>query len=36
MYVNVKNDKVKLLQDWRGVKESSAGGEFQYDIFDTL
>jgi hypothetical protein len=28
---------LELFQEWGGVdKESSGGGEFKYDIFDTL
>jgi hypothetical protein len=29
---------LKLFQEWReeGLKENGGGGEFKYDIFDTL
>jgi hypothetical protein len=29
---------LKLFQEWgeRGIKENNGGGEFMYDIFDTL
>jgi hypothetical protein len=36
MYVNAKIILLKLFQNSReeGIKESSGGGEFRYDIFD--
>jgi hypothetical protein len=38
MYVNAKMIPVKTVSGIRGgvMKESSGGGEFKYDIFDTL
>jgi hypothetical protein len=38
MYVNAKMIPLKLFQESvaGGTKESSGGGEFKYDIFDTL
>jgi hypothetical protein len=38
MYVNAKMIPVKTVPGIRGrkMKESSGGGKFKYDIFDTL
>jgi hypothetical protein len=38
MYVNAKVIPVKTTAGIRGggIKESSGGGEFKYDTFDTL
>jgi hypothetical protein len=36
MYVNAKMIPVKTVPGMAGVKVSSGGGEFKYDIFDTL
>jgi hypothetical protein len=38
MYVNVKIIPVETVPGIRGggMKESNGGGEFKYDIFDTL
>jgi hypothetical protein len=44
MYANAKMIPVETFQELRGrgegkrkeVKESSGGGEFKYDVFDTL
>jgi hypothetical protein len=38
MYVNAKMKPVEAVPGIRGggMEESSGGGEFKYDIFDTL
>jgi hypothetical protein len=38
MYVNVKMIPIETIPGLRGgrMKESNEGGEFKYDIFDTL
>jgi hypothetical protein len=38
MYVSAKMIPVETVPRilWRGMKESSGGGEFKYAIFDTL
>jgi hypothetical protein len=38
MYVNAKMTPAETITGirWGGMKESSGGGEFKYDIFDTL
>jgi hypothetical protein len=38
MYVNAKMIPVETVSEIKegGMKESSRGGEFRYDIFDTL
>jgi hypothetical protein len=37
MYINAKMTTVETVSGIRrgGIKESSGGGEFKYDIFDT-
>jgi hypothetical protein len=36
MYVNAKMIPVETISGMGGANESSGGGEFKYDIFDTL
>jgi hypothetical protein len=38
MYINIKMIHVETIQEWGrgGIKENGGGGEFKYDIFDTL
>jgi hypothetical protein len=36
MYLNVKIIPAETIPGMGGIKESSGGGEFKYDIFDIL
>jgi hypothetical protein len=36
MYINAKNDTCLNYSRNGGVSETGGGGEFKYDIFDTL
>jgi hypothetical protein len=36
MYVNTKMMPVETVPGFGAVKDSSGGGEFRYDIFDTM
>jgi hypothetical protein len=36
MYVNTKMITAETVREMAGMKESGGGGEFKYDIFDTL
>jgi hypothetical protein len=36
MYVNTKMRPVETITGMGGIKESNGGGEFKYDMFNTL